>query len=174
MNYEASIENPIDVTITNNTDVNQTIRYFMVNFQTTLKPGDSVTFTVTNSAELAFYTKMKESVEGNSGGASKDIILNFPDPLRIGERIDDEILSHEYMLELITKAQTGAIKVKLNQSGVVLDAMLEPIDDNTCELNVMDDDGSMLRYVIENDISDTYGMVEGHNGMQEWNIISPR
>ena len=44
MNYEASIENPIDVTITNNTDVNQTIRYFMVNFQTTLKPGDSVTF----------------------------------------------------------------------------------------------------------------------------------
>lgn len=173
MNYEASIENPIDVTITNNTNVNQTIRYFMVNFQTTLKPGDSVTFTVTNSAELAFYTKMKESVEGNSS-ASKDIILNFPDPLRIGERIDDEILSHEFMLELITKAQTEAIKVKLNQSGVVLDAMLEPAGDNVCELNVIDGDGSMLRYVIENDISDTYGMVEGHNGMQEWNIVSPR
>lgn len=173
MNCEASIENPVDVTITNNTDVNQTIRYFMVNFQTTLKPGDSVTFTVTNSAELAFYTKMKESVEGN-GGASKDIILNFPDPLRIGERIDDEILSHEFMLELITRAQTEAIKVKLNQSGVVLDAMLEPDSDNTCELNVIDGDGSMLRYVIENDISDTYGMVEGHNGMREWNIVSPR
>lgn len=173
MNYEASIENPIDVTITNNTDVNQTIRYFMVNFQTTLKPGDSVTFTVTNSAELAFYTKMKESVEGNNV-ASKDIILNFPDPLRIGDRIDDEILSHEYMLELITKAQTEAIKVKLNQSGVVLDAMLEPDGDNTCELNVIDGDGSMLRYVVESHLSDTYGLVEGHNGMQEWNIVTPK
>ena len=78
------------------------------------------------------------------------------------------------MLELITKAQTEAIKVKLNQSGVVLDAMLEPIDDNTCELNVMDDDGSMLRYVVESHLSDTYGLEEGHNSMQEWNIVTPK
>ena len=72
--FTSPIENPVDVTITNNTNINQTIRYFMVNFQTTLKPGDSVTFTVTNSAELAFYTKMKQDVEGNSDG-NKDIIF---------------------------------------------------------------------------------------------------
>lgn len=175
MNCEAGIENPVDVTITNNTNINQTIRYFMVNFQTTLKPGDSVTFTVTNSAELAFYTKMKQDVEGNSGG-NKDIILNFPDPLYIGEIIDDSILSPDFLLELIDRANNGEIvNVILSQSGITYNATVNPLSGEECELLVIDGEGDMLQCGFETVDDDTYYVVvTGHNCMRKWNIVTPK
>jgi len=63
MEYETSLEEPVDITIENTTNTDQAIRYYNVNFQDILKPGDSVKLTVTSSERLAYYTKIKESLE---------------------------------------------------------------------------------------------------------------
>jgi len=68
MEYETSLEEPVDITIENNTGINQAIRYFDCNFQDILKPGDSVKLTVTSSERLAYYTRIKEDLAENAAG----------------------------------------------------------------------------------------------------------
>jgi len=68
MEYETSLEEPVDITIENNTGINQAIRYFDCNFQDILKPGDNVKLTVTSSERLAYYTRIKEDLAENAAG----------------------------------------------------------------------------------------------------------
>lgn len=77
MEYETSLENPIDITIENKSKINQAIRYFDCNFQDILEPGDKVILTVTSSERLAYYTKLKEELEKDAspeGFFSKQLV----------------------------------------------------------------------------------------------------
>lgn len=59
MDYETNLENPINITIENNTNIDQAIRYYNVNFQEILKPGDKIIVTAFTSEALAYYTSIK-------------------------------------------------------------------------------------------------------------------
>ena len=82
MEYETSLEEPVNITIENKTNINQAIRYFDCNFQDILKPGDSVKLTVTSSERLAYYTKIKEELEKDAipkGFFSKQLVQDVFD-----------------------------------------------------------------------------------------------
>ena len=74
MNYETSLENPVNITIENKTGIDQAIRYYRVNFQDILKPEDSITVTALTSEELAYYTKLQKLLE-ESNSENVDLFL---------------------------------------------------------------------------------------------------
>ena len=65
INYETNLANPVVITIENKTDIIQTIRYFKVNMVEKLNPSDSIVLSATTSEELAYYTELKNLLDGN-------------------------------------------------------------------------------------------------------------
>ena len=77
MEYETSLEEPVDITIENTTNTDQAIRYYNVNFQDILKPGDSVKVTATTSESLSYYTHVKQSISGDKKELTPDDIAKI-------------------------------------------------------------------------------------------------
>lgn len=79
INYETNLANPVVITIENKTDIIQTIRYFKVNMVEKLNPSDSIVLSATTSEELAYYTELKNLLDGNGTNKAKfenNIITN--------------------------------------------------------------------------------------------------
>ena len=101
LDYQTSLENPIDITIENKSNINQTFRYFDCNFQEKLEPGDSVKLTVTTSEKLAYYTKIKELIEADAvpgGFFSKQLVQDIFDAFK--EAYSDSPITGEGTVEI--------------------------------------------------------------------------
>jgi len=122
MNYETNLENSIDMTIENKTNIDQVFRYYGANFTDVLHPGDKIKLTVSTTESLAYYTEVQEELkEEDETPISADYIFEIPDALISGSYLDVSSLDFAAIQEATVDPETGDVrdyvKVLVKQSG---------------------------------------------------------
>lgn len=122
MNYETNLENSIDMTIENKTNIDQVFRYYGANFTDVLHPGDKIKLTVSTAESLVYYTEVQEELkEEDETPISADYVFEIPDALISGSYLDVSSLDFAAIQEATTDPETGDVrdyvKVLVKQSG---------------------------------------------------------
>ncbi len=166
-NYEASLENPVELTIENKTGITQTFRYYLCNFVDTLQPNDAVKLLVTSSEALAFYTKLKEELaQANTSSA--------PTPMDFAKAMWETSTKRIESIEQTSETEDGTqYEVKVDNGEVIESASMTIFKEekyiNPEEL----DDGEGGNYIAEGILHSTHytyvntaGVVIGHNHIE--------
>lgn len=121
MNYETNLENSIDMTIENKTNIDQVFRYYGANFTDVLHPGDKIKLTVSTAESLVYYTEVQEELKEDETPISAGYVFEIPDALISGSYLDVSSLDFAAIQEATTDPETGDVrdyvKVLVKQSG---------------------------------------------------------
>jgi len=166
-NYEASLDNPVELTIENKTGITQTFRYYLCNFVDTLQPDDAVKLLVTSSEALAFYTRLKEEL-AQANASSAPTPMDFAKAM--WETPTRRIVSVEQTRESETRTE---YEVKIDNGEVVESASMTIYNEEKYISPDELDDGEGGNYIAEGILHSTYytfvntaGVVIGHNHIE--------
>ena len=169
--YQASFEDPVVIEIVNNTEINQTFRYYLCNFTETLKPNDSVKLLVTSSETMAYYTRIKEMLE--NAQASKDLVIAFPTPLAVGSPLDTSVLDPEVLRTLIERNMEEEVYVTLKQGNVLYNKVsLEGSSETSCDFT-LDENNYMTCSIESEDETNYYCVIGDVQGFNDFDVFRP-